>query len=259
MTETKINKNLRICDINLELYQTVSSTNTLLREKAEQGAREKTVIIANEQTAGRGRKGRNFFSPSESGIYMSILLRPDIEIKDNLFITVAAAVAVSRAIEKVCGVKTGIKWVNDIFVDDKKACGILTEGVINPKTEKTEYAILGIGVNLYLPKYGFPDEIRDVAAAILKKESCDSNEKNKLAAEILNEFFSMYPDLSNKKIYDEYKTKLFIIGKSVIVHCGSEQYNAKVVDLDENYQLCVMRENGEIVRLNSGEVTLKIS
>ena len=259
MTESEIKKHLLVQDIDLELYQSVTSTNSILRQKAEQGAREKTIIIANEQTAGRGRRGRGFFSPSESGIYMSLLLRPDIEPEQSVLVTTCAAVAVSKAIEKIFSVQTGIKWVNDIYIADKKVCGILTESVINTNNGKSDYIILGIGVNLYPPKSGFPEEIRDIASSVLSNGQSDLDERCILAAEILNQFFKMYPLLSNKKIYNEYRKRLFILGKEVHVITLNEAYNAKVVDLDAQYRLCVDLENGEKRWLNSGEVSTKLS
>ena len=258
MTEFEIRKMLKTDDINLHVFDVVDSTNTVLRNMANDGYGEKTVVIANEQTQGRGRRGRTFFSPSDSGIYMSILLCPQNNIKDAVLITAAAAVCVARAIDKVCGVNSEIKWVNDIYIENKKVCGILAESALDPKTSSAKYIILGIGVNLYRPQNDFPVEIQKIAASILEnKENADL--RNEVAAEIINEFFKVYPDVSSKYIYNEYKDRLMLVGKDVIVYNAHKEYEATVVNLDENFRLCVKTKSGEEIRLNSGEVSTKLS
>lgn len=258
MTELEIRKKLKTNGVNLRVLDVVDSTNTVLRNMAYDGSSEKTVVIANEQTQGRGRRGRSFFSPSDSGIYMSILLRPQNEIKDAVLITAAAAVAVSRAIDKVCDVKSEIKWVNDIYIDNKKVCGILAESALDPKTASAKYIILGIGVNLYHPKNDFPSEIENIAASVLENRG-NIDLRDTLVAEIIDEFFSVYPEVSDKKIYNEYKNRLMLIGKNVTVYNADEQYEATVTDLDESFRLCVKTKSGEEIYLNSGEVSTKLS
>ena len=126
-------------DADITIKDTVTSTNTLLRISAENGAPSKTVLIANEQTEGRGRHGKSFYSPADTGIYMSVLLRPDFKADKAFFITAGAAVSVVRAIEKVCGIKAGIKWINDIMLNGKKICGILTEAVTDFESGSLQY------------------------------------------------------------------------------------------------------------------------
>ncbi len=259
MTENEILKYLNWQNVTLKVFSSVDSTNNVLRIMAEEGKDEGTVVVANQQTAGRGRKGRSFYSPCDSGLYMSVILRPKMQIKDSLLITTAAAVAVSRAIENVCRVKTYIKWVNDIYIDDRKVCGILTEAATEPKSGKVKYIILGIGVNLYQPECGFPSVIRSVASSVIKDKRDAIDLRGELAAEILNQFFSIYPKLSDNIIFKEYKEKLFLIGKSVRVLSNMDEYEAEVIDIDEEYRLCVKRKNGEIVKLDSGEVSTKLS
>ena len=258
MTEFEIKKKLKTRGVNLHVFDVVDSTNTVLRNMANDGYGEKTVVIANEQKQGRGRKGRTFFSPSDSGIYMSILLRPENNIENAVLITAAAAVCVARAIDKVCGVNCEIKWVNDIYIENKKVCGILAESALDTKTASVKYIILGIGINLYRPKDDFPSEIQNVAASILdNKENTDL--RNQVAAEIINEFFKVYHDVGSNEIYNEYKDRLMLIGKDVIVYNADKEYEATVVDLDENFRLCVRTKNGKEIRLNSGEVSTKLS
>ena len=159
LSSYSIKQHLKNPHLDISVFSSVTSTNTILKEMAEQGAKEGTVIIAEEQTAGRGRTGKQFYSPKGTGIYISILLRPDIPAEESLFLTTSAAVATARAIEDVSDKRALIKWVNDIYLEDKKACGILTEGAFNVETGKLDYAIVGIGINVCIPDGGFPDNI----------------------------------------------------------------------------------------------------
>lgn len=259
MTELEIRKRLKIDGVNLRVFDIVDSTNTVIRNLANGGSGEKTVVVANGQTQGRGRRSRSFFSPSDSGIYMSILLRPQNDIKDAVLITASAAVCVARAIDKVCNVKTEIKWVNDIYLNNKKVCGILAESTLDPKTASAKYIILGIGVNLYHPKNDFPSEIKNIAASVLENKEENIDLRDSLAAEIINEFFSIYPDVSSAEVYNEYKDRLMLIGKDVTVYNADKEYEATVFDLDENFRLCVRTKSDEQIYLNSGEVSTKLS
>lgn len=175
----------------------VDSTNTYAEKLARENAAEGLVVVAGEQTAGRGRRGRSFYSPEGTGLYMSILLRPRLTLKDCdvTFITPMAAVAACEAIEKVSLKKPGIKWVNDILTDGKKVCGILAEASYDAQTGKPEYVILGVGMNVYPPAGGFPKEIENVAGAILGDEEITADTadaKNLLAAEFINSFMRYY-------------------------------------------------------------------
>jgi BirA family biotin operon repressor/biotin-[acetyl-CoA-carboxylase] ligase len=141
------------CDI--ECYKTLSSTNTLLKQKAEAGEKEGKVAIAETQSGGKGRLGRSFFSPMGTGIYMSILLRPQLEMENAVLITTLAAVCVAQAVENVTDKQTGIKWVNDIYYNGKKICGILTEAGCDCENGRLNYAVLGIGIKVYGRQTGF--------------------------------------------------------------------------------------------------------
>ena len=182
----------------ISTFDVLESTNTTAKELAQNGADEGTVIIAKEQTAGKGRLSRTFFSPN-GGLYMSIILRPTISSEKTTFITAAAAVAVCRAIKTVTGIDTGIKWVNDIYLNGKKVCGILTSGAINSEKKNLDYAILGIGLNIDPPKGGFNKEIKNIATSLFK-ENCDEDTKARLTAEILNEFFDLYRNIEKNTV-----------------------------------------------------------
>lgn len=242
-------------DFQLEVRQKVTSTNTLAKEMAAQGAAEGTILIALEQTEGRGRMGRSFYSPSSSGIYFSIILRPKLKLEDSLLITTATAVAVSQAIEEVAGVKSGIKWVNDIYLGEKKVCGILTEASLNFESGCLEYAIVGIGINI--ETQDFPEEISHVAGALFSEKPSCSPITSILVAEVLNNMAKCMNSLTDKVYLDEYRRRSFLIGKNILVLKGKETIFAKAIDIDDQARLVVEYESGTVEALNSGEVSVR--
>lgn len=234
-------------------FPTVTSTNDIIKEMAKDGAREGTVVIADTQSAGRGRMGRSFMSPCGTGIYMSVLLRPCLSADKALLITTAAAVAVAKTVEKHTGRPADIKWVNDVYQCGKKVCGILTEGQIS-QSGSLEYAVLGIGVNLEVPKGGF-GELENVAGAIFDGGKYD---KEQIAADILKNFWVYYENLEEKPHYADYVSRDMLRGKTVkVMRSGEVLYEAKVCGIDENFSLVIERY-GKKEPLATGEVSVKI-
>lgn len=258
LSSYSIKQHLKNPHLDISVFSSVTSTNTILKEMAEQGAKEGTVIIAEEQTAGRGRTGKQFYSPKGTGIYISILLRPDIPAEESLFLTTSAAVATARAIEDVSDKRALIKWVNDIYLEDKKNCGILTEGAFNVETGKLDYAIVGIGINVCIPDGGFPDNIKDIATAIFDKQTDSINKRSILIANLLDYFMEYYKDFKSKSYVKEYIERSMIIGKTITVIEGSKTSIAKAIDIDKNCRLKVQFEDGTTKWLSSGEVSTKI-
>ena len=164
LSPSDITRHLKTDNLTVEVYKEVTSTNTLLKQRSQSGAPHGLVIAAESQTSGRGRMGREFFSPDQTGVYFSILLRPTLSPSDALLITTCAAVACARALEKISGKTAQIKWVNDIYIDERKVCGILTEASF--VQGKIDFAVLGIGINLYTPDNGFPADIKDKAGSL---------------------------------------------------------------------------------------------
>ena len=244
-------------DADITIKDTVTSTNTLLRISTENGAPSKTVLIANEQTEGRGRHGKSFYSPADTGIYMSVLLRPDFKADKAFFITAGAAVSVVRAIKKVCGIEAGIKWINDIMLNGKKICGILTEAVTDFESGSLQYAVMGLGVNISRPKGGFPSEISDIASSLYSEEAAGNELKCALAAEILNNFFDICERMSVDKLTEEYKSYSVVLGKRIRVISSNTEYYATAVDIDKNARLIVRDENGDMHTLSSAEVSVR--
>jgi BirA family biotin operon repressor/biotin-[acetyl-CoA-carboxylase] ligase len=248
--------------LNIRVYSEVNSTNIIAREAAIDTTSE-LLIIASSQTAGRGRYGRSFFSPAGSGLYMSFLLHPSCEAVDSVLITTSAAVAVARAVDSLrceLGVMddpSKIKWVNDIYLHERKVCGILTEAQLNLETAKLDYAILGIGLNVLEPEGGFPDEISSRAGFIFNSDAPDDI-FDRLTAKIANEFFRIYPVLDKSSFIEEYRSRCFIIGREVTVWKGELSYQAVVKGIDDDLRLIVCKDSGETEALGSGEVTLKL-
>lgn len=242
-------------DIDVNIFDEVTSTNTLLKEEGN-NKNEWCIFIASSQTGGKGRLGRSFYSPQSSGVYFSILLKPDLEIQKAILITTAASVAVTRTLEILGSPNAQIKWVNDIFVDNKKVCGILTESVINTETKKLDFAVLGVGINLVKPEEGFPKEIKNIAGAVFQNET--ENLKERFVAEFLNEFYCIYKELNEKSFMNEYREKCFFLGEEITVIQGDSKRKATAISVDENARLEVENENGEREFLSSGEISIKI-
>ena len=242
---------------DIEVCDVIDSTNTQLKIEAGNGALEGRVIIANEQTSGRGRMNRKFYSPSHTGIYMSILLRPKITAEESLFLTTAAAVAVAKSIEEISGCDAKIKWVNDIFCNGRKVCGILTEATLDIESGGLQYAVVGIGINIIPPRGDFPSELHGIATSIFEKEDYYTEAKSKLVAQILNEFWQYYQNIGSKNFLDEYRRRSNIIGKEVTIHYANKMEKALVLGIDDECHLTVKTANGAIKSLSSGEVSIR--
>ena len=231
-------------------YATIDSTNTRAKEYAKDNPenRSPVVFIADEQTAGRGRRGRSFVSRAGAGIYISILDYPDSNGFDATKVTAEAAVNLAKAIESLCPCDIKVKWVNDLYLGGKKLAGILTEGEVD-STGKIAYQVIGMGINVY--KNAISDEISAIATSI-ESEGFVPPDRSDLAAEIITR--SLY---SNGDPYAEYKARSFIIGKKVRVMKLAESYEAEVIDINPDYSLKIHTSKGE-EDLFTGEVSLKI-
>ena len=252
-----IEKHVKTAGLKIIYEEACVSTNTMLKNLAESGETSTTVLISGTQTGGRGRMGRTFFSPSETGLYISFLLHPALTAEKSLVITTAAAVAVCRVLKKYTVGKIGIKWVNDILIDSKKVCGILTEASVDVESGYLKYAVLGIGVNIFMPELGFPAEIASTASCVLS-EPPDAGKKCKIAAEIIDSFFNIYPNLQKNSFLDEYRYLSVAIGKSVYLLNGDIKDEATVIAVNDDYSLTVLLDSGEKKTVNSGEISIRI-
>ena len=240
---------------SMELLKSVDSTNTYLKRKDISSLPDGHAVIADGQTGGRGRKGRTFCSPKGNGVYISCLLKPQIPLSETAFLTICAAVAVCRAVNDVCGIKAEVKWVNDIYLDGKKLCGILTEAGVNAEMQCVDYAVVGIGVNTG----DIPPEIEHIATSVYEASGVKGI-RNRLAAGILNHFEQVYlgfiQDGKKQEILDEYTRRLFIIGKTVKVEDTSGGYEAEVLGVDDMGRLLVKRPDGQTDALNAGDISI---
>ena len=239
----------------ISLLSVTNSTNEDAKVLASMGAPHGTVICARKQTDGHGRNKRNFYSPDDCGIYMSIVLRTNNSDYTPARVTTLAAISVCRAISRICSKECRIKWVNDIYYRDKKVCGILAESSYS-KGGLPDYIVLGIGLNVYEPEKGFPPELSGIATALYKETDITTDIRSKLCATILNEIFDNFY-MDKAFLYEHYKSRLFILGREVTVIQNDKTYNARVVDLDSEYRLLVQDENADVVSLSFGEVSLK--
>ncbi len=233
------------------------STNDDARASAANGAREFTVIASELQRSGRGRMGRSFYSPQRTGLYFSIVLRPKLNAADALFITTSAAVAAAQAIEDICSVEAGIKWVNDVFVGGKKVCGILTESSIDAASGRLDHAVLGIGINILPPEGGFPPELQGIAGCLCPNGDCPPNVRNRLLARVLDLFYEFYRRLPTPAFLPEYRRRSVLIGREVNVFQGNDRFPARVTGIDDRCRLLV-EHDGAILALDSGEVSVRL-
>lgn len=243
-------------NFHIKTVACTASTNNDLKLLAQQGAPHGTVLVAGQQTGGRGRRGRSFFSPPGTGVYLSLLLRPQLQMQQAVLFTTTAAVAVCRAVEQLTGEKPQIKWVNDIFLNGKKVCGILTEAAADLESGRVDYIVLGLGLNVTPPAGGFPPEVAGVAGSIFKDPQ--GNAKNCLTAAVLNQLSVLLEDPAGQEIYNDYKSRLLLLGRRVCFEQAGQQQAAVAVELTPDYGLVVELPTGEKKVLSSGEVSCKL-
>lgn len=261
---------------DVETFEQIDSTNTYAKQLIIQAGALKTqegqlsqngkklqnkIIVSESQTAGKGRLGRTFVSPAKTGIYISMIIIPENGISDPALLTTSAAVAVCRVLSKLYNLNTKIKWINDIFANGKKLCGILTEGFTNFESRLIESAVIGIGINVK-ENPDLPEEVKAIATSIQALKPDTQIDRCKLAAMIGGETLSILKE-DSAKVMAEYKSLSFLIGQTVNVHPvigdAKSVYSAKVIDIDENANLVVENDEGKMISLNSGEVSLKSS
>lgn len=232
------------------LLKTVDSTNTYAKKLAADGAEDGTVVIAEQQTAGRGRRGNSFYSPPKSGLYMTVILRPEKHAADTDLFTICAGCAVCRAVEGLSGAKPLIKWVNDVYLDGKKICGILSEATADFESGTVDSVVTGIGINISTED--FPDGLGSKAGNI----GTDGVTRARLAAAVCGELMYCLERRRADNIAD-YKARSLVLGREVSFMMNNVQHTAKAVDIDDKGQLVVIAEKVEM-KLNSGEISIKL-
>lgn len=232
---------------------TVDSTNTRAKELALAGAEHGTLIVADRQTAGRGRRGRSFFSPAGTGLYMSLILRPHVELERFQMVTVAAAVAVCGSVEALTRRRPRIKWVNDIFLEgedgaERKVCGILTEAVSDVESGTIESVVVGIGLNV--STRDFSPELCGVAGSLFPEGVL----RNRLAADIAGRLMGLQERLGDPELIREYRDRSLLLGRDIRYRQDGAERRGRALDVDAQGSLIVRGQDGETVVLRSGEV-----
>lgn len=245
--------------VQITVVDRLPGTNAALRTQANNGAPEGLVLIAQAQSAGRGRRGRrghSFFSPP-GGLYLSILLRPAFSTRQSPQITALAAVAAARAAEQLCGTPIQIKWVNDLWKNGKKVCGILTEAAVDLESGMLDYAVLGLGFNLVQPSGGWPKELAAVAGSLFDSAPAPGA-RAALAAAFLNEFWALYHTGLRGSWLDDYRRRQALTGRHVaLIPNGSEPRGATVLGIDDDCRLLV-RCDGDLAPTAFGSDEIRV-
>jgi len=238
---------------NLHIFQTLESTNQTAKRMAADGAPHGAVIIADAQSAGRGRWNRKFYSPAGTGLYMSFVMRPQsLSLPDAALVTAAAAVEVCRAIRDLTGKEAGIKWVNDVFLEGKKVGGILTEAVTDFETASVDWIILGVGLNV--TTRAFPPELGEAAGCLFPD---GRGRRNAVAARVIERFQLLLARQSFGEYLGEYRERSLVVGREVTVLGAQGEYPAFAEQIDAQGRLVVRRKDGATEVLRSGEVSVR--
>lgn len=262
LSEREVRRHLGVVEtVGRTLYcmERVDSTNSFLKRAAAEGAADGTVAIAEEQTAGRGRRGRSFESPAGRGVYLSALLRPQLPPERLLPLTALGAVAGCNAVERACGVRPQIKWTNDLVLNGKKLSGTLTELALEGETGALDYAIIGIGINCNHTHADFPSELRGIATSIFL-ETGKHVQRAALAAALIEELDALAAALVRGDTADylaAYRRDCLTIGREVQLLWQDTREHVTALDVDEQFGLVVRREDGRIETIRTGEVSVR--
>lgn len=262
LTEREIRRFLgepQVLGRELHCFDTIDSTNTYAKKLALSGAADGTVVIAESQTAGRGRMGRSFQSPRDKGIYLSVLLRPDLPPQRLLPVTAMAGIAVCDAVEKVCGVRPGLKWPNDPVLGNRKLCGILTELSLEGETGRVQYMVLGIGINVCQTAEDFSPDVAAIATSLAAYLGHPVS-RPQLTAALIRELERLYRTLLRGDLTEylaAYRRDCVNLGKTVQLLGTESREVVTAVDIDEDFGLVVRTPEGVGKTVRSGEVSVR--
>ena len=241
---------------HINYWESIDSTNEELKRQIANGLKRESCIVADMQTMGRGRKGRSFYSPKTTGIYMSYVYFTNEDVEKLVAVTGIAAVITAKVLRKYTGKDIKIKWVNDLYLNDRKICGILTELV---KAEEQNAVIVGIGINLCTEL--FPEDISDRAGAVVENNLNEPQIKT-LKQDIINDIvaeFDMYRDNNSYEYIEDYITMSNVIGKRITVYLWNESFEATACGITKKGELIIQNDNGEEMILDSGEITIRFN
>ncbi len=240
---------------NMQVFSEIDSTNTAAKKLASERVPDGTVIIADKQTEGRGRMGRSFESPSGTGIYMSLVLYPKFGLECAPLITSAAACAVAEAIDEVCGCDVSIKWVNDLYLNGRKICGILTEASLGLEMKNLDHAVIGIGVNVRSVRNVFGEELGNIATSI-EDETGVKADRNVLCGAMLNKLEHYLGMVESREFLNEYRRRELLTGNTITANVGGNTLTGMAMGIDDNANLIIKLPDGKLKKLSSGEASL---
>lgn len=241
--------------LKIECHESLASTNDYLKTLAEKGEDEWCVVLSERQTQGKGRLGRAFYSPKGSGIYLSILLRPQISLQEASLLTIFGASIVAQTIEEMLEQRVEIKWVNDIFLHQKKVSGILTEANLSLENNSLDYVILGIGINVTKGK-ALPEELSHIFGSLFENQVPKAF-RNQFVGKLLSRLTLAYKDFSKKTYLEYYKAHSMVIGKEVYLDTPKARECVFVKGIDDDGALLVRDRAGEEKKVTTGEVSLR--
>ncbi|MBO0445338.1 biotin--[acetyl-CoA-carboxylase] ligase [Enterococcus ureilyticus] len=244
-----------IPELSITVLNSSESTMKDAKLAAINGEPNNTLIVADIQEAPKGRFGRPFFSKAGSGIYMSMLLRPNQNFEEMAQYTVIMAVAIARAMDNLINTPTEIKWVNDIYINGKKVCGILSEAMSDVESGQISNVIIGMGINFSLKQNEFPTELREKASSLFP-ETEPTVTRNELIAEIWNQFYTILNQLPEQDFLEEYRQKSFVLGKTVSFTQAGTNYEGVATAISDQGELVVQLHDKTEKVLSSGEISL---
>lgn len=251
----RLSLNPQTPSLHITLLDSSDSTMKNAKLAAINGAPQNTLIVADMQDAPKGRFGRSFFSKAGCGIYMSLLLRPNQNFEEMAQYTVIMAVAVSKAMDYLTSEATEIKWVNDIYLNGKKVCGILSEAMSDVESGQISNVIIGMGINFSIKQTEFPEELRQTATSLFSNQE-PTISRNELIAEIWNQFYAILADLPREQFLEEYREKSFVLGKAVTFTQAGKNYQGIAKAINPRGELIVALDDGHEKILASGEISL---
>ncbi|MBE6742561.1 MAG: biotin--[acetyl-CoA-carboxylase] ligase [Ruminococcaceae bacterium] len=234
--------------VEVYYYPSIDSTNNQAKRLIAEGKAQRMLVVSDEQTAGRGRQGKSFYSPNKTGIYMSFVFKPSEEFESAVSCTTAASVAVCRAIESKTELKPQIKWVNDIYLGNKKICGILCEAINGSEANKISEIVVGIGLNIKTAE--FPDDVENASCLGVDIARAD------LIAEITEQLIKTV-NTPYSSFIEYYRAHSLIIGRDICFIQNGVSTNAKALQIENDGGLTVLLENGETKTLRSGEISIR--
>ena len=237
--------------IEVVVLPTVDSTNNEAKRRIVAGLTGPLLVTAEEQTAGRGRQGKSFYSPSGTGVYVTLVVHPNAAVTDAVSVTTRASVAVCRAIRRLTDAKPEIKWVNDLYLGGKKICGMLVEAVSDFETGVTKSLVIGVGVNVTTED--FPAELSGASSLHDSRVS-----RNRLVASIAEELLRETADLQDHSYLADYRAWSLVLGKPITYEQNGQKKDAVAVEIDDNGGLVVEDAAGSRVTLQSGEISLRL-